>query len=252
MRLTCSLSDYSIIQAEKSPANGVVRGYSGKFAIPVPSGASVNLDSSSYVSPIDGGDVSSLAYDSLLAQYPMYSNIVFNNFLLPADMAALDTAAVYTPTGDITRAQLGRGAGPLPTGASPNTVAILGQNNRVAPARPGILVSDTINIGPLTGGLGADEFMVFWHIVALSNTHDVSSDYGMSAGDNTPAERRLAEAAHNPSGFTVHLSHDDGGTYTTMSRLVPTDFGSMGTLLRIAFRNTGTSNRYLAGYAIIF
>lgn len=243
MRIVASLSDYSIIQTEKTPAVGVTRGYSGKFAVPIPGGASVSLDSTSYLSPIDGGDVSSLANASLLTQYPMYSHVVFNSLLLPADIAALDTAAVFTTTGDVTRAMVG---------TSPNTVAVLAQNSKVAPARPGVLISDTIDITLMTLGAGADEFLVNWTLMDLSNTDDVSSDYGMTLGLNTPAERLLAETSPTPSGFTVYLSHDDGATYSAVTRLTPKDMGSMGTLIRIAFVNTGSTTRYLSNYSILF
>lgn len=252
MRIVVNLADHAIVQVEKNPEVGTERAYNGKYALPIPDNVALDVTSSDYVLPVDGGDVSSKAMLELLAQFPMYSNIVFNPLLTAADMADLDLTATFTPTGDISRAMIGRGAGPLPTGASPNTVCILPQNNTVAPARPGILISDTIDISAATGGLGADDFMVWWHLYELDTTEDVTSSYGATSGTNDPAYRNLAEQEDQPTGFTVWLSHDDGATYTQMDPLNPTDLGSLGTLLRIAFINTSNSRRYVGAYAILF
>lgn len=255
MRVVADMATANIIQAEKTPDVGDSRTFNGKFAVPIPEMVSVALDAASYVLPVDGGDVTSKAMAQLLVQYPMYANVVFNPLLTPADVADLDLAAVFTPTGDITRAFLGRGAGPLPTGVVPNVVGVLPQNSTLVPppGRPGLLISDTIDIGPMTGGAGADEFMVWWKLYAFNTTDDVTSAFGATAGKNEPAVRSIIEVDPEPVGFEVWLSHDDGATYILMDRLTPTDFTVFGTLLRIAFRNTDTANRrYVAAYAILF
>ena len=253
MRVVTDLATGGILQVEKSPPVGEARAFNGRFAVPIPEGVPVDLTSASYVFPVDGGDVSSLAMASLLAQYPMYAHVVFNPLLTATDIADLDLAAVFTPTGDVTRAVVGRGAGPLPTGTSPNAVCVLNQNNRVAPSRPGCLISDTIDVGPATGGVGADEVMVWWVLYELSTSDDVTSDAGAGAGRNDPAIRYVAEADPEPSGFQVNVSNDDGVTYTVVSRMTPTNLGAFGTLLRIAFRNTSnTTKRYVGAYAILF
>lgn len=252
MRVVFDLATASIIQAEKTPDVGDDRTLNGKAVLPIPEMVSVDLDASSYVLPVDGGDVMSLAMAQLLVQYPMYSNLVFNPLLTPTDVADLDLAAVFTPTGDITRAFTGRGAGPLPTGMVPNMVGVLAQNSSVAPARPGLLISDTIDIGPATGGAGANEFMVWWKIYAFDVSEDVTSSYGATLGQNAPAVKTIQEVDQEPAGLEVHLSHDDGANYIQMDRLTPTDFTTFGTLLRIAFRNTSATKRYIAAYAILF
>lgn len=253
MRVVADIATANIIQVEKSPVVGDLRPYNGKFAVPIPEMVAVEVDSDSYVLPVDGGDVTSLAMAKLLVEFPMYENVVFNPFLTAADVADMDLTATFTPTGDVTRAIVGRGTGPLPTGCVPNVVGVLPQNGRVSPARPGVLISDTIDISAATSGVGADEFLVWWKLYELSTSEDVSSDYGATAGQNTPALRNLVEADPEPSGFAVYISHDDGATYTQVSRVTPTDLGTFGTDVRIAFVNTNTSaRRYIASYAILF
>lgn len=253
MRIVTDLSSGAILQVEKSPLIGEARAYNGRYPIHVPEGASVAVDSSSYVLPVDGGDVSSLAFQSMLSLYPMYTQVVFNPLLTAADVALLDLAAVYTPTGDVTRARVGRGAGPLSTGCMPGATCVLKQNNLVAPARPGVLITDTIDIGPLTGGLGTDEFMVYWKLHSLSTSVDATSATGAYAGVNEPAVRSISEVGQSPPTWAVYLSHDDGANYLPMSRMTPVDFGSMGSLLRLAFVNTSNAtDQYLASYGILF
>lgn len=252
MRIIGDISSYAILQAEKTPEIGNFRAFNGKISIPVPDQVSLEITTSSYILPVDGGDVSSQVNAALLVSYPMYGHAIFNPLLSPGDIADLDLAAVFTPTGDATRAFIGRGAGPLPTGLMPSSVGVLARNTKVGPARPGLLISDTIDIGPLTGGLGADEFLVTWTLYDFETSEDVTSDFGATAGLNTASVRSIAEADPSPSGFEVWLSHDDGVNYILMDRLTPTDFTTFGTLLRIAFRNTGAVKRRIASYSILF
>ena len=252
MRVVADIASANILQAEKSPSVGDVSVLNGKFVVPIPEMVAVELDSTSYVLPVDGNDVTSLAMANLLVEFPMYTYIVFNPFLSATDMAAMDLTAVFTPTSDVTRAIVGRGAGPLSTGCLPNSVGVLEVNATVVPSRPGVLISDTIDIGPATAAVGADEFMVWWKIYEIQTTHDVTSSYGATAGQDDPALRQLVEVDQEPAGFEVWLSHDDGTNYTQMSRVTPTDFFTFGTLLRIAFVNNDPVRRYVASYAILF
>jgi len=253
MRIVVDTSTGNILQVEKTPELGTLVAFNGKSTAPIPEMGAVDISAASYVLPVDGGDVLSEAYASMLAQFPMYNNIVFNPLISALDIAALDLAALFTPTGDITRAMVGRGAGPLPVGHMPNMVAVLAQNNRVSPSRPGVLISDTIDITAATSGLGADEVMVWWHLLGFETTHDVTSSYGATAGQNEPAIRSIVEVNPEPSGFAVYISHDDGANYTQVNRLEPTDLLTYGTALRIAFVNTSNTNtRYMAAYAILF
>jgi len=251
MRVLTSLSTNSILQVERTPDVGDATAINGKYVVTLPMGAQVDVDSSSYVIPVDGGDVSSLAFAGLLAQYPMYGNIIFNPLLQASDVADLDLTATL-PTGEITRAIVGRGAGPLSTGQCPNSTIILPQNNTVAPVRPGLLITDTIDISAATGGVGANEFMVYWKIYGFDTTEDVISNYGATLGMNDPALRNLTEVAQEPAGLEVYLTIDDGITYTQVGRLEAVAFCVFGSDLRLAFVNRSTSRFYVACYAIMF
>lgn len=252
MRVVADLATANIVQVEKTPATGSARISNGKFFVPIPEMVSVDITSSSYVLPVDGGDVTSLAMAKMLVEFPMYEHVVFNPLLTAGDVADFDLSAVFTPTGDVTRAIVGRGSGPLPTGIAPNVIGILPKNATVSPEKPGVLITDTIDIGPATGGAGADEFLVWWKLYTHDTTDDVTSVYGGTAGMNNPALRSTTEELADDADFEVYISHDDGATYTQVTSVTPTDLGTFGSLVRLAFVNTGSRRLYLGSYAILF
>jgi hypothetical protein len=257
-RIVADISSNKILQVEKTPDEGVVRLFNGRFFMPIPDGADVDVDASSYFFPQNSGSLSNLAAQALLARFPMYSNIVFNFLLNATDVGDLDLSLLppVSPIGGFTvrtRVQTGRSSGPAPTGNIPNMTAILPVNTRTAPNRPGVVVTDTINIGPMTGGAGADEFLVWWHIYTVNTTEDITSDFGMFNGNNQPAEKEVSEMDQEPGFLQVFISHDDGVTWTPINRIEPTDLIVFDTLVRMAFVNNNTSGRiYLAAYAIMF
>lgn len=258
MRIIGDLATGDLLQVEKTPELGGAKPFNGRFSVPVPEPGSLDVDSNSYILPVDGGDVSSLAMQRLLAQFPMYENLVFNPLLEDTDIDDLDLSlapAVSAIGGSTarTRAQAGRGtAGPLPSGQAPNMVAVLGQNNTVAPARPGMLITDTIDIAPFTSGSGADEFLVWWKIYQFTTSHDIMSSFGVTAGQNDPAIKSITEIDQEPAGLSVYLSHDDGANWTLVGRQEPTDLVTFNTDVRLAFVNTQGDPFYLASYAILF
>lgn len=252
MRVVADLATANIVQVEKSPSQGDARTTNGKFFIPIPEMVSIDVNPTSYVLPVDGGDVTSLAMAKMLVEFPMYQEVVFNPLLTAADVADLDLTATFTPTGDVTRAVVGRGSGPLPTGVVPNVIGILPQNNAVSPARPGVLITDTIDIGPLTSGVGADEFLVWWKLYTHDTTDDVTSDYGATSGMNDPALRTTTEELADDADLEVYISHDDGATYTQIISVTPADLGTFGSLVRLAFVNVGSRTLYLGSFAILF
>jgi hypothetical protein len=138
-------------------------------------------------------------------------------------------------------------------------VAILPENSAVSPARPGVLVTDTIDIGPYTldpiTGLpvGTDEFLLYWYVYEFTTTQDVHSSFGATSGQNDPAIRSLVETDQEPADLQVFISINDGTTFVEVQRLVPISFCNKGRLIRIAFKNNSTSQKfYLASYAILF
>lgn len=245
----------AMLQVEKSPEVGDEFPFNGRFAVPVPEGAA--LQTNELPSPFTVQDVVDQLAGKLLAIYPMYSNIFYNFLMSPADIADLDLQPnpPVSPVDSITpltRAQSGRGVGPLSVGTTPNMTAILGQNNQTTPPRPGMLITQPVDIGPLTGGVGSDSFMVWWWLWEFDTDHDVISDFGGTAGSNDPAIKTITETDQEPMDFQVYISHDDGASWTPVGRLEPVDMLSFNTDVRLAFVNTGLDKVYLAAYAVLF
>ncbi len=264
MRILADLPTNEILQVEKVPEIGALVPVNGKYVIPIPEGVTTYVESDSFILPAsDPGSVIAQSYAGLLAGLPMFENILFNPLLTDADIDDLDLTAVFREGNPLvefpTRAQTGRGTGgPLTSGQASNSTAILAANDSVSPVHPGILVTDTIDIGPLTLDplgvpVGADEFAVYWYVYEFNTTEDIHSDFGTLAGTNDPALRNILEIDQEPADFEVHLSINDGVTFTQVQRLVPISFCDKGTLLRIAFKNLNPTNKvYVAAYAILF
>lgn len=253
MRVVADLSSFDILQVEKTPPLGQPRPFNGRFAVPVPPGASIQVDSNSVVGDGSPNDVWVKSMEALLDQYPMYEYILYNPLLTDADLADLDPSTTWpAPLGGAPRFQSGRTGGVL-NGMAPNSTAILPQNTRTGgPIRPGLMVTDTIDIGPLTSFVGADEFLVWWHVYGFLTQEDVMSDYGAVAGANDPSRRNIQEGDPEPGNFDVYISNDDGVTWVQTSFLDPTDLTVFGSDVRIAFRSVRNDRVYLAGYAILF
>ena len=242
-----------IIQVAPSPPLGSVTPINGKFVVDIPDGvvpprvteASRLIDTSSpdYIT----GEI----YENLRRAFAGYPHVVYNPLLTSADVGLLDPAATFPfdpgPPAQswASRCQLGRVA--APAGAAPNSVALLPENPYATPPRPGLLITDTIDIGPATGGIGANNFIVYWKVYTMTVTDDVMN-YG--AGTNTPAIKNLVEVSQDLVG--VFLSVNDGAGYTPVSRLSPCVTCDPGTLLRLAFVNHNPFKVYLAAYAVLF
>jgi hypothetical protein len=262
MRIVATLAGNEIVQVEKNPPNGTPVNRNGMYMVPVAEGVKVAVEPNSFVLPSAApGSVVAQNFAGLLVQLPQYENILFNPLIEATDVDDLDPAGVLNEGSPVTashvsRFQIGRGTGgPLVSGNAANSVAVLAQND--APGlgfeRPGVLVSDTIDIGPLTGGVGATEFVVYWYIYEFSTTDDVQSDFGFTAGQNTPALRQVIELDQEASDFEVFISVNDGANFFPVERLIPIAFCTPATLIRVAFKNLNTRyKRYLAHYAVIF
>jgi len=244
-----------LIQAEKTPAINALTPINGKYVIPVEFGQ-IKIDNASYVLPVDGGDISSQAYANLLAQFPMFGHIYFNPLLIDDHVGELDLTASYATTTDTfpTRAQTGRDSGGGDDGLVPLSTAILPTNTTVTPIRPGVLITDLINISAQTGGVGADLFVVYWKIYEVETSPDINSDFGALAGTNTPAIRSIKEVEQEPTDFKVFISPDPSSiSWSFVGRLEPLGFCKKIQDFSLLFLNESTTTkRYLASYAVMF
>lgn len=261
MRLICSLSslfggDPQIIQVANDLAGSSTA--NGQFTIPM--FEAFDVDSNSFIldgaGNINGEDVVSESYARLLARYPQYDFVYFNPLITDDHVNELDLGTTFTDpaNGNVfgTRAQTGRApGGALVSGQCPNNTSILPQNDSMTPARPGVLISDQIDISPFTGGAGADEFLVTWHLYDFEVTDDVYSTYGATAGQNTPAQRLIRDTEQEPADLEVYLSVG-GGAWTQVGRFEPLAFAAFADNFRIAFVNRGSTKLYLTSFAVLF
>lgn len=244
-----------ILQLEKNPDFDDLIPINGKWALSVIEGSNLHVDVNSYILPVDGGDVYSQSYANLLAQFPMYNYVYFNPLITEDHVGEIDLAATYTDpiTTDVfeSRVQTGRATG-LNVGNAPNSTALLPVNSKTTPIRPGLLISDTIDISAQTGGEGAFEFLVYWKLYEFQTSEDINTDLGAFAGINTPAIRSIKETDQEPSGFSAFISINDGGNWTSVTRLTPVAFCKRGTQIRLMFQNSSPEKRYIATFAFLF
>lgn len=248
-----------ILSVEKTPGVGVGRNINGRYVFPLFSdnGSAVNKDS--YLldgsGDIDGGDVISRAYAHLLNSNPTFDFVYFNPLLTDDHVGELSLTDTITDpstgTAITPRLATGRGpGGPYPSGQAPNMTAILPQNNAATPARPGLLLSDVIDIsGDVPGGV--TRVAPFWHTLDFSVSADVQAHYGALAGNNTPAIKSVYEAT--PTALEVYASADGGASWKAVSRSgASVSFCDPTTSLRLAFVNRGATPIYLNTFALLF
>jgi hypothetical protein len=250
--------DSVIIQVAPTPPVGSAPvPINGKFYVDLPEGVvPPPIDIGSRLLGAAPANIIPAIYDGLLAKFSKYNFIQYNVLLTSADVADLDLAATFPasagppPVSWATRAQVGRGAGP-DAGLAPNSVAVLPQNNTTVPPRPGVLITDTIDIsGDIPAG--TTEFLVYWKIHEYTVTPDVMDYDGPSPGTNEAAIKQLFEVEQSPADFEVYLSANDGGGYSLVSRLVPCAVCDPGTKIRLAFVNKSTTKKYIASYALLY
>lgn len=257
-----------IVQVTGEPLTGYGFTTNGKFVIPSPLGIEFPVDSSSYVldagGAVDGGDVSSIGFSHLLARFPMYDHIYFNPLLTSAHLAELVTDDSFyltdrsfdPPHQYFPRLQTGR-AGGADAGQMPTATALLPTNPVAAEERPGCLITTAIDISLHTldcDGVaqGAREFMVYWQFLDFGVSHDIASNVGVHAGENSPSVRAASKAADSPVGLSAYLTTDEGATWCEVRLLEPVSLCNRGTSFRLAFRNDSGLKLYLANFAVMF
>ena len=246
-----------IIQVAPTPPVGAAPvPVNGKFYVDLPEGvAPPRIDLASKLLGPAPANIIPAIFDGLLAKYTKFSFVQYNALLVSTDVADLDLTATFPasaapPVTWATRAQVGRGAGP-DAGLAPNSVAVLPQNNTTTPARPGLLITDTIDISADIPA-GTTEFLVYWKIHEYAVTQDVMTYDGPTPGANEAAIKQLFEVEQSPVDFEVYLSANDGGGYSPVRRLVPCAVCDPGTLIRLAFVNKSPTKRYIASYALLY
>lgn len=257
--------DPGIVQVQKTPPTGAAgqEPVNGQYVIPMP-GGSFSVDETDYilngVGEIDGGDVISEAFANLLSRYPDFNDVYFNPLITGDHVTELDLSGTFpdtsvTPTQTLSsRVQIGRGGGsPLGDGMAPNNVALLAQNETVSPVRPGLVVTDTIDVSAFATGGEAHSFLVWWKLYGFTVSDDINSEHGATAGVNTPAIRYITEVDQEPSTLEVYLSADSGTTWTQVGRLSPaTTLCDATETVKLAFVNRGSEKIYLTSYAVLF
>lgn len=264
MRVFVDQASGQIIQVSTEGLSGDTVPVNGQYALDLP--ATLNVDSSSYVTPVDGGDLSSLAFEQFRQEFVTFDNVVFNTFVSPSDINALDTSGTVDNTAGLListadfdnifefRGQIGRGTGPASVGLASGSVAMLPANlvYTFGVSKAGCLITDTIDISAQTGGLGADLFAVYWKVHKYTTSHDVRSSYGSTNGQNEAAVRSLLDIDQELSGLFVGISTDDGGSYVPVSRMKNYQALANSTTIRLCFLNTTSEKIYLNSYALLF
>lgn len=258
-----------IVQVQRVPELNSSEPVNGKYVIPTPMDIDFTVTDASYVldanGNIDGGDVSSIGFAHLLAAMPQYKNVYYNPLLTSDHVAelVLDQSEHFTDKSLVPAAtfyprfQTGREDGVPDDGQMPTHTALLPRNTGVTPNRPGLLLTQEIDIGPFTldcdgNQVGADEFAVFWKLYGFEVTHDIAATSGAHAGVNEPALRRIIEVEQEPTGFSVYLSTDDGANWCPVGLLENVAFCDKAKKIRLAFVNETDTKVFLACYAVLF
>lgn len=251
-----------ILQVDPDPAYLGLSNITGRYLVPSIDGTSVSVTAATYFTPADGGSLTSQVFGQLLARFPQYRHVAFNPLLTAADVAALDPAATFTvlipdPAG---------GPNLVPwtyesrfiTGDSiantmPMGTAIPPTNTTTTPPRPGILITDNIDLSTATSNVGADDFMVYWKVYEILSTQDIAgTGLGTTVGVNQPAIKYAREINQEPNPLDVYISVDDGQNWVQVSRLQQVAFCGKSNQVKLAFVNIGGATYYLAHYAILF
>lgn len=238
-----------VIQVSPTPVIGAQVNVNGKFFIDVPEGVAVPSPL-----PTSFGDLTDAIYEGLLSLYPRYGFVHYNTLVTGSDSGKLDPSAVFPydfgpplRTWEV-RAQMGRFGAPSDNGLAPNGVKLLAQNTAVVPYRPGLLITDTIDVSADVPA-GVSDVMLHWCIVS----HQLSADVmNYNNNVNEPAQKVAEEVAQAPISLEAYVSTDDGASYQQVSRMIPFSPAVPGTDLRIAFVNRGNTPITLVSYALLY
>lgn len=271
MRIHASVatSPPRILHTRPDQPEGEVTTVNGQFILPVPPGTAVEVTAASHITPQDATSIPALIAAELLIRFPMYDHVLYDFLLEATDIVGYDlgpgvvapTAANVTPPAppwaalipspNGARCQIGRGAGPGPTGTAPGSVAILPKNTAKAAPNYGHLVT-VLNDISVASPTGTDDVMMWWFITEMGTTEDILHGFGASLGLDTPALRKMYETDQEFANFYCYVSNDNGVTWYLANYLTPTDLTVAGTNIRVAFISTSLSKVYLLGWALLY
>jgi len=181
--------------------------------------------------------------------YAGYTGVVYNPLLSSADDIFDSTASFPDPNGALSERAI--------RGDSPNLFGVQALNDSppnnldaVGYSDPGMLITDEIDIGALTNGIGTQNVLVWWQAVTKDFTYDKSPIQGLREDVNDPARLIYTEA--DPSLLKVYISADNGGSYSELTNLYPHSFNVPETGIRLAFRNDGLQDVYILAYGIMY
>jgi len=151
-----------IVRTDSTPETGSSTPVNGQWVFPVPEGAALEVDSSSFWFPQEDLDsIPSRTAAEFLIRYPMYDHIIYNFYIDNGDVDAFDltsptpqpTAANTTPAlpsplgpNTVPRCQLGGPTGAPSVGMVPNSLAILPRTEGRANNLYGSLVTAMIDL----------------------------------------------------------------------------------------------------------
>lgn len=151
-----------IVRTDSTPEVAYETPTNGQWVFPVPEGAALTVDSSSFWFPqSDLGSISSLTAAEFLIRYPMYDHIIYNFYLENSDVDTFDltnpTPSPVTGTTSpafpsalgahtVPRCQLGGPTGAPSAGMVPNSMALLPRTEGRASNLYGSLVTAMIDL----------------------------------------------------------------------------------------------------------
>lgn len=257
MRVLVNKATDSIIQAQKDPEYGTDGQtiINGLYCLKFPIGVEVSLNENSYVLPIDGKDVFSLAVAKLMSKYPVYRHAYINALVQTDDLDDLNLESGVLTLNDVmytSRYQTGRSS----DGIMPGNTALLPVNTKATPNKPGLIVTNNIRVADYitdcdSNPIGAKHFMIGWSFFKANVSHDVNTEYGALANQNTPAYKYLLEMDQTPSDVSVYMSVNNSD-WQQVYNLSPISFCDNITEFKLAFSNLSADKIYLNNFFVLF
>lgn len=236
MRIFADLKNHRITQVEATQAD--TARINGRFLFDTPAGIPLDVA----VGDLLASSTIDAAFGNLAAQLPSFPHFHANMLLAPADLSLLDHASTVTIGMDTVGPRLQTG-NPI-TAVAPNMTALLPLNGQASPAKPGMLLTTSIDISTDVPMGGVDTFLVYWDVRTSSSTQD---------GPSGPVIKTLSKPDQNLSSLAVYLSNDGGDHWTRVRWMQPVRLFDRGSDVRLCLLNNDASEKlYVLGYAVFY